>query len=157
MEVIFYENMSDKRFVSKELNEIIKIELVFLEDNDVVNPYIIIDMVENYNDINYCYIAALARYYYVNGFTVLTGNRLRVDLKCDVLMSFADDIKTSSGLIMRANNSGNIMFGDNMQPIRADEILTNLAFSGCEFLKVGVGAANYSFLLNTFGGENNGI
>lgn len=157
MNVIFYENMSDKRFVAKQLSEVSTAEIIFLEDNNVITPYIIIEMIENYNDINYCYIETLGRYYYVSGFTILTGNQLRVNLKCDVLMSFASAIKTSTALIKRANNSGNIMFEDGMQPVRADEILTNLAFSGCEFLNNGIGAANYSFLLNTFGGENSGV
>ena len=155
MVVTFYKNMSDKRFVTKQLSEISATEIIFLEDNNIVSPYIIVNMIENYNDINYCYVGTLGRYYYVSGFTVLVGNQLRIDLKCDVLMSFADDIKTSAALVVRSNSVGNIMMKDPNQPTRSDEILTNLAFSGCEFLR-GIGTTNYSFLLNTFGGVNSG-
>ena len=155
MNVIFYENMSDKRFVAKQLSEVLTAEIIFLEDNNVVNPYIIIEMIENYNDINYCYIAALQRYYYVSGFSILTGNQLRVDLQCDVLMSFGSDIKASNALVSRSNSVGNILMGDSGQQARADEIITNLAFTGGEFLR-GINTTNYSFLLNTFGGENSG-
>lgn len=155
MVVIFYENMSDTRFVTKQLTEILSTEIIFLEDNNVVSPYIIINMIENYNDINYCYIETLGRYYYVSGFAVLVGNQLRIDLKCDVLMSFAGDIKASTALVSRSNSVGNILMGDSGQRVRADEIITNLAFTGGEFLR-GINTTNYSFLLNTFGGENSG-
>lgn len=155
MTVTLYENMSDKRYVIKQLNQVLTVDVFFLEDNNVNNPYIIINMINNYNDINYCYIPDLGRYYYITAFQVLTADRLRINLKCDVLMSFADDIKTANALISRSNTVGNVLISDNAQPTRADDILTNLAFSNCEFLR-GIGAANYSFLLNTFGGENSG-
>lgn len=157
MEVVFYENMSDERYVTKQLTEIIQTNVLFLEDNNVISPFIVVNMIENYNDINYCYIPALGRYYYVgkDGFTILNGNRLKINLQVDVLMSFSAEIKAANAIVVRSNSAGNVLIADALQQIREDEIITNLAFSGCEFLR-GINTTNYSFLLTTFGGENSG-
>lgn len=156
MTINLYSNLSDSRYVAKQLTEIGTREILLLDDDNITNPVITLNLFENYSVPNYCYIANFGRYYYITSAEILTGNRVRYSLKCDVLMSFANEIKSTAAILSRSNSMGNILINDSQQAVRADDILTNLAFSGCEFLKNGIGAANYSFVLNTFGGENSG-
>ena len=153
MTIQLYKNLSDNRYVVKQLSEILSAEILLLEDDSTDAPIVVLTMFETYNAPNYAYIAEFNKYYYINNTEVLTGGRVRYTMKCDVLMTFADGIKSSVALIKRANSVGNILMNDEGQAIRADEILTNLAFSGGELIKNGVSYLNYSFLLNAFGGR----
>lgn len=55
--------------------------------------------------INYCYIPALDRYYFIEDITCENTYVYSITLKCDVLMSFRNDINDIYGVVDRAENS----------------------------------------------------
>ena len=154
MTINLYRNQSDNRYVTKRLADVSTAEILLLENDSVDMPIVVLTMFEEYSVPNYAYIVDINRYYYITNTEVLTGGRVRYSMKCDVLMTYADEIKASSAIISRANSVGNALMSDESQAMRADDILTNRAFSGGEFIKKGISVTNYSFLLNTFGGVN---
>lgn len=155
MTIDLYRNLSDNRYVTKQLAEIKSADILLLENDSVDAPRVTLTLFDEYNSPNYAYISGVNKYYYIIDTEILTGGRVRYTLKCDVLMTYATEIKTTGAIISRANSVGNVLIDDKQQTYRADDILTNLAFSGCEFLR-GISATNYSFLLSTFGGVNSG-
>ena len=55
--------------------------------------------------INYCYLPAWNRYYFIEDITCENTYIYRITLKCDVLMSFRNDIHDISGVVERAEKS----------------------------------------------------
>ena len=55
--------------------------------------------------INYCYIPAFNRYYFIEDITCENTYIYTLTLKCDVLMTFKNDINDIYGIVDRAENS----------------------------------------------------
>lgn len=55
--------------------------------------------------INYCYIPAWNRYYFIEDITCENTYIYSITLKCDVLMTFRNDINDIYGVVDRAENS----------------------------------------------------
>ena len=61
---------------------------------------------------NYCYIELFNRYYYVNEIFVERNNLIRIELSCDVLMSFRNEIMKQTLLIDRNEYDYNLFLDD---------------------------------------------
>lgn len=94
-----YRNTSENRDLIKTLER----ETVIIGETrkalDILAPEIFVSGIAP-NEFNYCYILELKRYYYIEGYQTDKGLSL-LKLRVDVLMSYADDIKASSGLITK--------------------------------------------------------
>ena len=64
------------------------------DDEDISSPYFDITLDSNYLAINYAYVEAWHRYYFVD-ITILSGNLMRFNLRVDRLMSFINPNKSS--------------------------------------------------------------
>lgn len=105
-----YRNVSENRDVIKTLEN----ETVITGSNrgaiDKLAPEIfVVDVAPN--TFNYCYIVELQRYYYIEGFQIDHKGVALLHMKVDVLMTYADDIKASSGLITKQRDY-NPYYGD---------------------------------------------
>lgn len=94
-----YRNTSENRDLIKTLEN----ECVLVGETrqalDILAPEIFVSGISP-NAYNYCYIVELKRYYYIEGYQTDKGLSL-LKMRVDVLMSFSDDIKASSGLITK--------------------------------------------------------
>lgn len=93
MDLYFYQNASDKRVISKNLN--IEYHLTgcqLAEPTSATDPELIIDMTEGLYQYNYCYIPYFSRYYYITDMSVIDGARMSIKCHVDPLMSFASQI-----------------------------------------------------------------
>lgn len=104
MELALYYNKSDPRVVNKNIgSELARITGIVIKNADSLktkNPSLTLRLGDTWADItefNYCKIFQNDRYYYVEDFSA-DGLLLTINLKCDVLMSFKDDIYRSSQL-----------------------------------------------------------
>ena len=80
----------------------------FKEENalDVVNPKILLNLTEEVAKIsayNYVEIPRFTRYYFIDDIST-RGGLVEISCRCDVLTSFAKDIKRSSQLVARCSN-----------------------------------------------------
>ena len=129
MKIITYWNKSPDNVVNKTISKINEYSnVIFHTDGDfsIIKPRIILSGVSdivNVKHINYVEVSAVDRYYFITDIT--TNNGLVVlDCKCDVLMSFKDDILRSGQLpqyvLRQQTRNLNPYLTDALMPIRAD-------------------------------------
>ena len=102
MQVIFYNNSSGKEHVTKSLTQVAAFDVNLKDSCSVQNPVLLLSGA--YLNANYCYIAEFGRYYYINNATQIRKGLWQYDLKCDVLMSFATQIKANKAIIERTES-----------------------------------------------------
>lgn len=87
------------------------VSVLLKEGTDIVNPVLILnDSVTTYAGKNYAYIAQFSRYYFINKIEYDTGNRILLYLNCDVMGSYASDIKViSNAFIEYSSQTTNIV------------------------------------------------
>lgn len=92
MKIILYNNTSSNNTCAKTLVYVSDVDGTLPDEFDVRHGYLYI----RNSDVlkcNYIHIPTLERYYYVLSTDIINGDTFRAELKCDVLMSFADIIK----------------------------------------------------------------
>ena len=123
MEIKFYDYQGKHDVINKILNEPLAIlngELrsQFNRRNGVIDV-----KVSGFNSLvlrsNYCYITELDRYYFINDLTLLSLNILRLDLLCDLLMSFKNYLKDEELMIERQSNNYNPLLKDDSIPLKS--------------------------------------
>ena len=102
MQVIFYNNSSGNEHVHKKLTEVATFEVELKDSCSVQNPVLLLS--GKYLNANYCYIADFGRYYYIDDITQIRKNLWQYTLRCDVLMSFAEQIKANKAIIERTES-----------------------------------------------------
>ena len=113
MIVKIYTNNSEKIAISKNLTELMTVSGVLRETTSIQNPTIILN--RNITDLincNYVFIEDFNRYYYVNNITSVKQNLTQLDLSCDVLMSFKDDILKQTAIIKKQQENWNLYIDD---------------------------------------------
>lgn len=121
-----YKTKSAPNVVNKGLTEVVAFEeVIFKEDTSLLNPTIIINGVSNASsytieDIgtsNYFSIPKVNRYYFITDITMMSGGRVAITGKVDVLMSFKTDILGSTQLIVRQEKKTNNYLIDTDIPL----------------------------------------
>lgn len=121
-----YKTKSAPNVVNKTLSEVVSFEeVIFKEDTSLLNPTIIINGVSNASsytieDIgtsNYFSIPKVNRYYFITDITMMSGGRVAITGKVDVLMSFKTDILGSTQLIVRQEKKTNNYLIDTDIPL----------------------------------------
>ncbi len=73
---------------------------------------------------NYVYCSFTKRYYYIESIDALSGSRIAIHCKCDVLHTYRTEIKNSSGWILTSSETtdteGNYDMLHNDYPFEAD-------------------------------------
>lgn len=125
MNIELYKNSAPPNKVNKSGNLSNKrvIEAVrFIEKNslDILNPSVLIQLTDDVRDAskyNYLYIPKFSRYYFIDSIST-EGGLIRIDGRCDVLMSHKKDILRSKQYILRQEKNNNSPYlDDNMLPI----------------------------------------
>jgi hypothetical protein len=125
MNIELYKNSAPPNKVNKSSNLSNKtvIEAVrFIEKNslDILNPSVLIQLTDEVRDAskyNYLYIPKFSRYYFIDSIST-EGGLIRIDGRCDVLMSHKSDILKSKQYILRQEKNNNSPYlDDNMLPI----------------------------------------
>lgn len=121
-----FKTKSAPNVVNKSLSEVVTFEeVIFKEDTSLLNPTIIINGVSNASsytieDIgtsNYFSIPKVNRYYFITDITMMSGGRVAITGKVDVLMSFKTDILGSTQLIVRQEKKTNNYLIDTDIPL----------------------------------------
>jgi len=113
-----YKFVGDKRQLNKDTSHgstlVETINGDFRTDTDVLNPVIEIEptststIAKILKECNYAYIDILGRYYYIENMQAQSGNRIRLSLKVDVLMTWKAQILTlNQGIVERNGEASN--------------------------------------------------
>lgn len=83
-------------------------------DISIVNPVVVLSFDVETLKTNYVYIPSYGRYYYISDIINLSGGRVELHLKVDVLESFKDDIKNSIAIIdkQQLSEKSNVYLND---------------------------------------------
>ena len=128
MQVILYKNSAPPNKVNKSANLSNSKDFhncIFTQKNalDILHPSVLLDMNIDIGDVrkyNYMYIPKFSRYYFIDSISA-EGGLIRIDGRCDVLMSHKTDILKSKQYILRQEKKNNSPYLDyNMLPIRSD-------------------------------------
>lgn len=99
MNILLYKTTNANNDLNKTISD--KVELVgaLREASSIIAPSILIQ--SNPIGYNYAYIPEFGRYYYIKNITAFRKGAYIVDLKCDVLMSFKEEILNMRGIVSR--------------------------------------------------------
>ena len=103
MEIILYNNKSEKNKIGKDITLVATLTGSIKEPSSLIRPQIVIE----YSDptaFNYVYISEFGRYYYVSDVTILNTNILMISLVVDVLESFKTSILSQHVIIDKNQN-----------------------------------------------------
>ena len=162
MNVTFYQNNSDKRYLTKNLtNGKTYSGLIIKENLDGMNPVFrlkvsndSINMIMGF--YNYMYIPDLNRYYYITGRKLLNGMVAELSGHEDVLMTF-QGIRNLNATITRQENIGVNDIVDSLLPLQNRKELAVIEFESSEFNITGANSSSYNFVLNVAGGGRGNV
>lgn len=93
---------------------------------DVLKPILIVNGV-GLSGYNYGYLPDFGRYYYIARQTTLNENTVEIDFVVDPLMSFANEIRTNTGIVLRSESDINTYLSDSeIQELAYKRIQTKL-------------------------------
>ena len=98
-----YNTNDSTNTINKTLNFVVDIDVKFKEEINIYSPSIMLKY-DDLIDFNYIFIKKFNRYYFIENVEVFPNKIYNISLKCDVLMSFKDDILNSYGNITSQTN-----------------------------------------------------
>lgn len=101
MTVSFYMNSKPSNYVTKTPTFIMTATGTMRDSSNITSPVIRIGTTNNIIGINYAHIPDYDRYYFVDNIVNIRNNLWDFHLRCDVLTSFWDDIKTCDCIVSR--------------------------------------------------------
>jgi hypothetical protein len=91
---------SDKRAVSKTLNQLKECTFDFKDASSVIKPVIVVSSSKALA-ANYAYIDLLNRYYFIEDAILNSDGRIELHLTVDVLQTYSEQIKNLTTLVER--------------------------------------------------------
>lgn len=108
MELNLYVVNDSDNVINKTLTDKVTININLKRDVDISSPSLILldGQGVNYSAFNYADIPELARSYFINNVQRLNHKMIQVDLVCDVLETYKDDVLASKARFNRAIKTG---------------------------------------------------
>ena len=126
MKIKLQKNTSEANRINKKINLILETEGTLKEECSLINPVVLIETNKDIiNQFNYVTIPLFNRKYFVVNVEVVRMNIYRLHLHCDVLSSFADELKNCEAIVSKNENSYNLYIDDgSLQTYNTPIILT---------------------------------
>ena len=119
MQLKLYKSLDEKNRIRKTLTGELILNGALRDKSSVIKPTILIQT--DPLDYNYAYVPEFGRYYFINNVVAMRNKAFIIDLKCDVLMSYADEIYNLRALIDREETqSQQYVTGDFVLDARHD-------------------------------------
>jgi len=103
-------------------------------DTDLMHPEFILKTDPKVYNANYLYCGFTKRYYYITGVTALSGGRVAIQCRIDVLYTYKQEIFESSGWVVASSGVDNSVVGYDMlhndYPFREDYDVLGVDLSG---------------------------
>lgn len=153
MQLTYYNNKSDKRYVNKTIEQISKeghsnpVNIIILENASITNPVFKVKDHDIYMTANYCYIDDLRRYYFIDDI-VLSNGYGYIHCTVDVLYTYREQLKKKACVIKRQEKKYNLYQVDDKVKLLSYDTLKLAEFPS------GFDANKQEFLLCTIGNTN---
>ena len=104
--ISLFKTASENNRVVKVLTDEKQLSGELRNQTSVLNPIIRIESSDNISGYNYCYISEFGRYYYITDIVSVRTNCWVVSLRCDVLMSYKDEIQSMNVILNNTQETG---------------------------------------------------
>ena len=104
--VSLFKTASENNRVVKTLTDEKQLSGELRNKTSVLNPSIRIESADNISTYNYAYIPEFGRYYYITDIVSVRTNCWIVSLRCDVLMSYKDEIQSLNVILNNTQETG---------------------------------------------------
>ena len=113
--IVIQQNKSPKHQLTKSLTIITTLTGTLREDTSIIDPVIRVQASESsLVTANYCTISSFGRSYFITDIRSLRNGIIELSLHCDVLSSFASQIKSNQSIIYRQENQWNLYLNDGV-------------------------------------------
>lgn len=112
-DIILQRNNSERERLTKKVTNIKTVSGVLKTETSIIDPVIMIEC--NLNDVvncNYMTITAFNRKYFVNNIRSIRAGLVEFSCHCDVLSSFAAQIRDNTAIIKRQEKKWNLYLND---------------------------------------------
>lgn len=119
-----YNTESSVNTINKTITFVTDIDVKFKDEVNIYNPTIVLKY-DDLIDFNYIYINTFKRYYFIEDIKAFPNKIYSLTLKCDVLMSFKDDILNSYGNITSQTDYNDYYDFDYASEVRKETNIYN--------------------------------
>lgn len=148
----FYTTSDAPNVLTKTLTAVKAITGAICKENcSILSPVFIVAYDANLLTVNYAYCAEFSRYYFLTDITVMTGGRLQITGRVDVLGTYGATLKTLTALMTRTEDEPTEVV-DNFLPLKRNKITKVYEFTGGDFNIDVATNTSYNFVLNIMGG-----
>lgn len=127
-----YKTKDSNNVINKVLTNKKDYDIKLKDKTNIINPTILLSSENLLVDYNYAYIPDFKRYYFIKDISINSKNLYVINMECDVLESFKEDILNSYAYIINSDN-GNDYYNSNYESEVRKEV--NLYFSDKEIIK----------------------
>lgn len=116
MNISFGVTRSEKRQLDKSVSYSVSLSGTLRNETNVVNPTIVIEAnISTLAGCNYMSIPAFHRQYFITDIRALSDELCEVSGHCDVLSTYASDIRSNTAIVARSATQGNwnLLMNDN--------------------------------------------
>lgn len=108
MKLYLYNIQDSNNVINKTLENAYELDIILKRDVNIINPELILSTLDNidYSNYNYAHIPELKRYYFIDQVINLNSKLWQLNLECDVLESFKNEILNSNAVFNRGIKSG---------------------------------------------------
>ena len=128
-DIILQRNDSEKERLTKKITNIKTVSGILKTETSIIDPVIMIEC--NLNEVvncNYMTIAAFKRKYFVNNIRSIRSGLVEFSCHCDVLSSFATQIKGNTAIIKRQEKLWNLYLNDGSFKVYQNPIVLTKSF-----------------------------
>ena len=104
--ISLFKTASENNRVVKVLTDEKQLSGELRNQTSVLNPTIRIESSDNISTYNYAYISEFGRYYYITDIVSVRTNCWVVSLRCDVLMSYKNEIQSMNVILNNTQETG---------------------------------------------------
>lgn len=128
MQIHIYHNNSENNAINKNIVGITSPDCVVKDPISMITPTVILNSFENMSYCNYAYIPSFNRYYFIDDIRPLTGSRVELSLRVDVLETYKDTLLALSAVLDKQEANGSPYYNDGSFNVLAREFLQSYNF-----------------------------
>lgn len=132
--ITFSKNNSENYRLYKDLTTITTLTGVLKAATSILTPTILIenipsDTISTITASNYAYIEAFnRRKYFITDIRLMKNNLIEIDMRCDVLSTYADEIMQQTAIVKRQENKWNLYLNDGSLQVYQNQIILTQPF-----------------------------
>lgn len=131
MKIKLQKNKSEKNRINKSISLVKELDGTFRDSSSIIDPIITIETTHDIiTEINYVTIPQFKRGYFITNIKVERNNIYTIQLHCDVISSFKNEILKCKGIIVKNENEYNLYIDDGTLQTYNNPIILTKEFSG---------------------------